>query len=520
MSEAKTNITNPAAWKECLSNKYLWLMLIILSIATAVRIIFFIGFGLGDDPVYAKIVNSITHGGLQALNLNYGVYYRVGLFLPIQLFFSIFGINDFSFVLYPFLASLGSIIVIYFIGKELFGKETGLIAAILLALCPFDAVFASTMTVDIITSFFTALCVLLFLKGNACPGRKYILYFVLSAVFLFYSYLIKIPSYLILCCLIIVSFSKIKSFKRHLVFYGSAVILLLLSFVADRFLTGDYLNRSHTLLAQCAQPSWDVRILYEYPNWMFKRMYDGSMLFGYYFYLTFPALVYISITRLKQALPVLMWLLVLFLIMEFIPLKFELPYKPSPRFSRYLHAILIPSITILAAGFYGIWRFKKTVFIAALVPFLTSSIIEAHILHKTWKEPFSDVNESSRFLLTLPEKPIYTDHWFNSRFKFDAQYKKNYLFSWYLNRKSFQYDIIEKKDFTELKHIRNAYVVAGGSRGIYVGTFSILNLGDYKPPPNWKLIKEIPKELTSYRKETLKIYDVSPEQTEKHNEHN
>ena len=514
-----TNIINPTFlkrvqdkfWKKCLSNRYLWLMAFILSIAVAIRIIFFIGFGLGDDSIYAGVVRNIMHGGFKTIDLNYGMNYRIGLYLPILLFFSMFGISDFSYVLYPLLASLGSIIVIYFIGKELFGKATGVIAAILLALCPFDVVFASTLTIDILTSFFVALSVLLFLKGDSCTGKKYILFFVLSSIFLFYSYLIKIPSYFILCCLVIISFTKIKSFKRHLVFYGSTLMLLLLSFVADHFFSGHFLNCLRTELTQCAQPSWYVRMLLDYPNWMFERMHDGSLLFGYYFYLTGIALICISITRLKQALPIFIWLFALFLIMEFIPMKFELPYKPSPRFPRYTHAFLIPSIVMLAAGFYELMKLKRTVFIAVLVTFLASSIVEAYILYKIWKEPFTDVKEASKFLLTLPEKPIYSDYWLLDRFDFDARYKKNHLIPWGLNGKSLQLDIIEKGDFAELEKAKNVYVVVGGSRAIHAGMPSVFNLGTFNPPNNWKLIKEIPKKITSYRKETLKIFEVTGE---------
>ncbi len=524
-----TNIINPIYWKKCLSNKYLLLMLIILSIAIAIRIFFFIGFGLGDDSIYSIIVNGIMNQGFQSFDLNYGANYRIGLYLPMLLFFSIFGINDLSLVLYPLLTSLGSVIVIYFIGKELFGKETGIIAAILMTFCPFDAVFASTMTIDIITSFFVALCFLFFLKGDTCTGKKYILYFILSAIFLFYSYLIKIPCYLVLVCLVIITLIKIKSFKRHLVFYGSTIVLLLLSFVADRFLSGYFLNCSYTQLTQCIQPSWYVGVLLEYPRWLFERMHGGSLPFGYYFYLTIPALIYISSTRLKQALPVLIWLLVLFLIMEFIPLKFELPYKPSPRYPRYLHALLIPSVLILSAGFYELLKFKKTVFVGAFITFLVSSIVEAHILHKTWKEPFTDVNEASKFLLTLPEKPIYSDYLLLNRFKFDAQYEKDYLIPWDLNgilseldklKWGLSYFILrdlneigteEKGGFSELKNMRSGYVVAGGSRSVEIPGWSmfIFNLNNNKPPQNWKLIKEIPKKLTYYRNETLKIFEVT-----------
>lgn len=508
--------------KQSVSDRYFLIMTIVFVIAIIVRSYFFIGFGRGDDPLYVGVTRLVMDGGLRGLNLNVGFHYRIGVYLPMSLFFTLFGINDISFALLPLLASLGSIIVIYFIGKELFGKETGVIAAILMTFCPFDAVFASTMVIDIIASFFAALSFLLFLKGHNEKSWRYILYFIFASIVMFYNYFVKIPSVLMLCCLAIITLINIRAFKRHLVFYGSFIILLLSWTYADYHITGKFLNQWHTELTQSGRamgPYWWVWL--EYLKWMFYRMPDGSLPFGYFYHATILALLYIGVRRLKYSYPIIIWALIIFSLMEFIPKQWKLPYEPSPRDPRYIHTFLIPSALILAAGFYELMKFKKTVFIAVLVPFLTSFIIEACILYKTWVDPFSDMNEASRFLVSLnPKKTIYSDHWFHTRFNFDSKYKKGHLIPWTLNGKHFQWDIIEKKNFNELWKIRRGYVVAGGSRGIYVGMFSILNLNGNEPPQNWKLIKEIPKELTSYRTETLKIYEVlPPAKTEKHVEH-
>ncbi len=495
--------------KQLVSNKYFLIMAIVFSVAIIVRICFFIGFGLGDDPIYVGVVNYMMNYGYPSLN--YGMNYRIGLYLPVFLFFKIFGINDISFVLYPLLASLGSIIVIYFIGKELFGKETGIIAAGLMAFCPFDAVFASTMTIDIMTSFFTALSFLLFLKGHNDKGWKYILYFVLASMTMFYNYMIKIPTVLILCCFAIITLINIRSFKRHIVFYGSFSILLLSSFFADYCLTGKFLNYWHTELTQSGRaigPYWYV--LLEYFRWMFYRIGDGTLLFGYFYHALIPALLYIGVRRLKCSYPVIIWVLIIFILLEFIPKQWQLPYEPAPRFPRYTHAFLIPSILIIAAALYSLFKWKNYLFAVCIAALIISSIIESRILHKTWVEPFSDNNEASQFMASLkPEKKIIADGWFFNRFTFDTKYKKGNLVVWDINGKNLQMDVIQKNDFTELEKVRNVYVVVGGSRAIYAGMFSVFNLGTFKPPNNWKLIKEIPKKITSYRNETLKIFDVT-----------
>ncbi|HHT9126293.1 MAG TPA: ArnT family glycosyltransferase [Candidatus Brocadiia bacterium] len=496
--------------KQLVSNKYFLIMAAVFSVAIIIRACFFIGFGLGDDSIYAGVVRNIMNGGFRGLDLNYGMDYRVGLYLPILLFFSIFGINDISFVLYPLLASLGSIIVIYFIGKELFGKETGIIAAILMTFCPFDAVFASTMTIDIMTSLFTALSFLFFLKGHNDKSWKFILYFAFASLAMFYNYMIKIPSVLVLCCFAIITLINIRVFIRHLVFYGSFATLLLASFYTDYLLTGRFLNYWHTELTQSARgfgPYWYT--LLEYFRWMFYRLGDGSLLFGYLYHALIPALLYVGVRRLRCSYPVIIWALSIFILLEFIPKQWQLPYEPAPRFPRYTHAFVIPSVLMIAEALYSILKWKTYPFAICIAGLVISSIVEAHVLYKTWAEPFSDNNEASQFVLSLkPDRKIISDGWFYNRFEFDAKYKKPHLIVWDINGKRLQYDIIEKKDFAELEKVKNAYIVVGGSRAVYAAMFSVFNLGTSKPPNNWKLIKEIPKKITSYREETLKIFDV------------
>lgn len=499
--------------KQIVSEKYFLIMAIVVMVAIIIRFCFFIGFGLGDDPIYAMVVNNIMYGGFKALDLNYIMNYRIGLYLPIWLFFKVFGLSDFSFVLYPLLASLGSIVVIYFIGKELFNKETGIIAAILMAFCPFDAVFASTMTIDIVGSFFVALSFFLFLKGHNEKSWRCILYFTFASVVIIYNYMLKEPSVLILFCFACITLINIRAFKRHLVFYGSVSILLLSSFIVDYYLTGNYLNHLHILGAQSAKAMGRYRdVLLEYIWWMFYRMPDGSLLFGYFFHILLPALVFVGVMRFGCSYTVIIWLLSIFILHELLPSQFELPYRPAPRFPRYAHAFLIPSVLIIAAMLYSLLEWKKYLFAGGIAALIISSIIESHILFKTWAEPFSDTEEASKFMVSLdPKKRIVADGWFYNRFTFDTEYKKGNLEVWSINGKNLQMDIIQKKDFAELEKVKNVYVVVGGSRAIYASMHSVFNLGDFKPPDNWKLIKEIPKKITSYRYETLKIFEVTGE---------
>lgn len=505
--------------RNTLFNKYFWFLMAIIAVALLIRTICFIGFGLGDDPYYASTARFILTNEYPPLE--FGSNYRIGLFLPIIISFGLFGINDVSFVLYPLLASLASIVVVYLICKELFDENIGIIAAILLAFSPFDAVFSSTMTIDIITSFFTALTFYFFIKANKEEGLRQKIYFISASLTLFYNYLIKIPTVAIICCFVILTIIDFKLFKKHAVFYAAIAVIFLSSFIADYLLTGGFFNYLVRELKH-GPKSMGIEALYAFPCWMFGRDWDGTRLFGYYFYAALAALIYAMVERRKSSYPIWVWGLMIFTIMEFMPEKFSLPYSPIARFSRYTHAFLLPCIIITALGIYSLWEWRKPVFFAALIALIVSSNIETGHKRKIWKEPFEDAREATKLLITLPKKPVYSDNWFCDRLAFDLRYTREPRagYNWRLNGKLFQLDIIEKRDYAELLSIKHGYIVAGGSRGLYVWDGAIFYLENFSPPSNWKLIKEFPKEITPFRKETLKIFEVLPQQTKDYYEHN
>ncbi|TMA54143.1 MAG: hypothetical protein E6J75_14280, partial [Deltaproteobacteria bacterium] len=138
------------------------LLAFLVVLAAALRLWCFIGYGRGDDPLYVVIAKRLLDEGsgfFTPATFAYGVNYRLGLYVPVAMSFALLGVNEFSYVLYPLLASLGSIVLVCLIGTALFDAEVGLIAAVLVAVSPFDVAFASTMVIDLASSFLTALAV-------------------------------------------------------------------------------------------------------------------------------------------------------------------------------------------------------------------------------------------------------------------------------------------------------------------------------------------------------------------------
>src|SRR5207247_1800673 len=106
--------------------------------------------------------------------------------------------QTFAFVLYPFLASLGSIVLVCLIGTALFDAGVGLIAGVLVAVSPFDTAFASTMVIDLVTSFLTALAIYGVAVGARSGGRRGAMAYAVAAGALGVAYWVKEPVTLVL----------------------------------------------------------------------------------------------------------------------------------------------------------------------------------------------------------------------------------------------------------------------------------------------------------------------------------
>jgi len=76
------------------------------------------------------------------------------------LFFTFFGCSIYIGVVLITLLGLGCIIAVYKIGNVLYGKPTGLVAAALFALSPWEIVLSRTFLIDVQCLFFSLLCLL------------------------------------------------------------------------------------------------------------------------------------------------------------------------------------------------------------------------------------------------------------------------------------------------------------------------------------------------------------------------
>jgi 4-amino-4-deoxy-L-arabinose transferase-like glycosyltransferase len=130
------------------------------------------------------------------------------------LFFRIFGSSANTGVTLMTLFGLGSIVLVYFIGKELYGKSTGLFAAALLGVSPWHLVLSRSFLLDSQCLFFSLLClyvgILAIRKSSVTLTLASGLAFAAAMLTKFYTVFILVP------LLLFYIHSRPKNLKRFL----------------------------------------------------------------------------------------------------------------------------------------------------------------------------------------------------------------------------------------------------------------------------------------------------------------
>lgn len=115
-------------------------------------------------------------------------------------FFKIFGLSFNTGVTLVTLFGIGSTILMYKIGKELYDKQTGLFAAALFALTPWELVLSRSFLIDAQCLFFSLLCLLV---GIWAIRRGSVKLFLLSGVLFATAFLTKLFAIFILIPLLL-----------------------------------------------------------------------------------------------------------------------------------------------------------------------------------------------------------------------------------------------------------------------------------------------------------------------------
>jgi len=482
---------------------------LILILAIAVRTVYFVGFGLGDDTGYFNLIIQVLNGHWVSYGYMNQYAFRPLLLLSSAASFKLFGINEFAFILPVLLASIGSIIVAYHLGKLLFGHHAGIMAALALALYPFNVFNSVTYDNDVIIAFFMGLVMLFLFKARQMELSKQPVLYILAGFFLVIAYLFKMTALILLGVTGVITLVETVCYRKHfrqLWFYASFLLFFFMVLCFYKLQTGEFLRHFHAekIFYDTNIPdfylsgNFDVKqMLLHYPHYMFRQSVFGEtqfFQFGLYFYLFPPALLIMlwQGADRRYGLLLLWWFFALFFWLEFMPSNWDPYYLPIPRQERYLEIVNLP--LVLTVGWFLAWMGHRSpaVSVFIVVVLAATSLYNTHIRHTFVNDSIADLKHVSEWLCEQKAKKIYVDA---------PGLPHIYFFTYGCHADVRQFDDICKK-----KPAEGAYILSGGSRMYLWDPGLIRTIGDalvgYKLTP----IMEYPERRTPTRKGPLKLF--------------
>ena len=347
----------------------------LVAISAALRLFHFHGFNGFDDAEYARFAHQMVTGSFPPGDYTGPAVFplRVGVIVPAAVAFRLFGMSEWSLAIYPLLASLSGIVLVYLFTAELFGRVGGLIAASLLAILPGDFDVATMLLPDLPAAVFAAAAItcILFAERRLVDHRWQLLAAgVIAGLGFGFAWLCKESvAYLAPFCVAWMIIGTRSHGWRQLYLWGgvAAGSLLVLGgeMVAYSHLHGDALFRFHEVERNYRQ--WESSFFIEGSEFGWKRGESRAHALVHRLFVSGPGTILLNRTLLFLPLLGLLatlyawrrkdrsflvpgiWLWSLVLMLNFSSSSMS-AYTPLALFQRYLYPLAFAAVS-LTAGF-------------------------------------------------------------------------------------------------------------------------------------------------------------------------
>jgi len=316
-----------------------------------------------DDMWYAKIAHDILNRDLDLTNDHYT--YRWTLVYPLAFFYKIFGIGDHTSAIYPMLATIGILVIIYKVMKD--DTIPFIIASSFFILNGWTLFYSDKIMPDIILAFFIFLgFYFLYVKNFILdPNKKGISLGFLFSLAIFFAFLTK-GTVVLIIPVILFAATRDTARKKNNWFWLSAFISILLLifsyFLFLEILLGDWHSRFiaiklNSYFNACSYNQLPSKELYKRIVYKFWKMllYNNMTLT---MVLTLPLLFGKMIKKYSSKVQFFAIISVVGLVSaNFMSISYTdyIPMCPDPRHFIYL----LPFFAITAAYFLSyIWESK------------------------------------------------------------------------------------------------------------------------------------------------------------------
>jgi hypothetical protein len=477
----------------------------LAALGLGLRLAWFSGWGLGDDPIlYGNIKMILTSGHLTGDNQSY----RFPWWLATATSARLFGLTENALILPVTMASVAGIVTTYAIGRTLWGRAAAIIAALLIVVHPLDFTWSTMFTSDVFCSLFSATTMLLLLRAIALdePLRRRRAWW-LAACSWWLAVYAKLTGALLAPAIGLILWANRRRVDRTFAsFLGALVLLFGASALVTWTFTGSLLFPLESELKFQGLRDADALVrhgvtremLLLYPQMLLGPDWFGHWLFSLHGPLVLALALAAPLAGLTTPWPAVWWFAFLFLGMEFNIQRVPGGWVSGFRNVRHMHALVYPLALALTGYLTALReRWSRTIWmgVAALLAFgFWQSVAVAELTHVS----FSDVRTACRFLAKLPPGPVLSD------FQLETGCSLYTMpgFSW----PRLEPDRREVR-VSQIRAVPEGYLVTGGGRLPWYGCIHCIPLADEVDPAQWELLLERPGPVDPrWRPDVLRIW--------------
>lgn len=379
---------------------------LIVLLALALRVGWYTGPIGSDDNSYC-IGAYETYDGAYHPADNYWKT-RYGMLLPMAAFYTVFGPGEFSGALWPMLCSLGAVIVCFLLGKSFIDEQTGLLAALLLAFYPLDIHYSGLILPDVPLSFLMAASVLVFLHANRSEKHASLLFFV-SGLLLAVAYSCRSMAVILLPFFLVYIVFFERKFRWSYTLFAAGFLVVILSECA--YFLSEGLSPLHNFNLNI-EKTISGHTSGRYPMnqaYYAVAVFRNLTVFGAYFFLFLPAMVFSLVKRQRGPLIFLVWAGIILIVLQF---GFVSVFPPLPilKVRKFLNFATVPLIMLAA---WTLMQLKTRTRLVALIMLVGSSLFliwpYRYSANRTPEAVGGNMRTVSAYINTLSPKPIYAD---------------------------------------------------------------------------------------------------------------
>lgn len=385
-------------------------LIVLFVAAVGVRLALFTGIVGQDDHFMIALAHSMAEGDFGTTP--HHMWMRLGVLVPLAITGKLTGWHPWAYPAYAFLCSLGTIALVYRIGRAWFSPQAGYAAAWVLAFFPNNIHYAGAVHVDVPSSFWFLWAIHLLWPerpGTAGTIRPKPL---LAAWCLGMAYLCKEVVVLGFVWLAI-WFVLDRGSRRRLLWagivFGSIVLLEAACYGA---LTGDPIHRLHAASsgaapdAQTGASQGLERWLWAYPRTMFlKNGYVGIL-----FHLLVAAVAVHAARRERGWGFLLGWIAVTLALIMWFPGRLNPPTAALNVASRYLEPLAPPAALLIGLAVARSARLQPAA-VAALALYVAIGAAGAWAVKRDADRAIEPLRFAARVLDRERATVVVSDRW-------------------------------------------------------------------------------------------------------------